>query len=944
MSVNTIAGLPVFEVFADYHIVAGRYNQNDFYLDTNGNLGLGTGSPASKLDVVGDEADIYLRSADYDLVRIINRGTGSNLDKGLISVFDTGVEDVRIDSAGNSWFDGGAVGIGTTNPALTLHVNNAGGSNNSRFSRGGSYIFDLKIDNVITNSAIDYIIEPAQASSGILFRSRNSSNTNVNALAINRDGNVGIGTTNPATNLYVGSGTQSIANLAGIAIGNGASSYSYFSASDQTKQFIAGVDHSITYTKSGTVSNHDHSIITNNTNRVYIEAGGNVGIGINSPGAPLHVYQAAKTAIPLRLHNYHSDISNDGTTTNFIDFYSTDDNATFNPQVRIGSVIQDQAGDSGIPSEGHGNFVVYTGMGTDSSGNGTLSEWFRVNHDGNVGINTATPTEKLHVIGNGLFSGQLRVYGSTSVSGSVYGAFLGSYSGGTSISPGELVLATQGKTGWGPGDELGRIRFYLGDPSGVGARDVAKIVAVNEDGDGSTTTTGSGALAFYTSAYNSTSLLERLRIDQSGKVGINTNNPTARLQINDDYTTSSYGGGDLYVKNSSTRSSYDPDVQNTTDLQALITVSSNNTTGPDKPGLILHNDDNTAGGFSPMLLFSKRETGSTDFKATMAGIYARSPLGTGDAASWIDGELIFATAGASSQGIKQRMVINKEGLVGIGTISPTSLLHLEKALTGDSSQLEITNGAGAAIKIGITGSGANENAHIKTHSGEDLEFQIGQAADSASPDVLFKSGGGVQFSVYGAGTFTGTATQRLAVDSSGNVIEIPIGAGAVDGAGTTGYISIWTDSDTIGNSVIYQENGNVGVGMTTAPSYKLQVNGSFAATTKSFVIDHPTKPNKKLRYASLEGPENGVYVRGKGDSNVIELPEYWTELVHEESITVNLTAIGRDSNKKIRAYSVDNIEDNKVYIYTDSSDNIYNYFFTVYGERKDVERLEVEVD
>jgi hypothetical protein len=46
--------------------------------------------------------------------------------------------------------------------------------------------------------------------------------------------------------------------------------------------------------------------------------------------------------------------------------------------------------------------------------------------------------------------------------------------------------------------------------------------------------------------------------------------------------------------------------------------------------------------------------------------------------------------------------------------------------------------------------------------------------------------------------------------------------------------------------------------MTTAPSYKLQVNGSFAATTKSFVIDHPTKPNKKLRYASLEGPENGT--------------------------------------------------------------------------------------
>ena len=53
MSVNDAAGLPVFEVFADNHIVAGRYNQNDFYLDTTGNLGLGNSSPSFKLDVSG---------------------------------------------------------------------------------------------------------------------------------------------------------------------------------------------------------------------------------------------------------------------------------------------------------------------------------------------------------------------------------------------------------------------------------------------------------------------------------------------------------------------------------------------------------------------------------------------------------------------------------------------------------------------------------------------------------------------------------------------------------------------------------------------------------------------------------------------------------------------------------------------------------------------------
>jgi hypothetical protein len=98
--------------------------------------------------------------------------------------------------------------------------------------------------------------------------------------------------------------------------------------------------------------------------------------------------------------------------------------------------------------------------------------------------------------------------------------FLGTYSGGTSISPGEVILSTQGKTGWDVGDGLGRIRFFLGDSSGVGVRDVAKIEAVNELGNGSTTTTAAGALAFHTSPYNS-QVVERLRIKQSGEIRLN---------------------------------------------------------------------------------------------------------------------------------------------------------------------------------------------------------------------------------------------------------------------------------------------------------------------------------------------------------------------------------------------------------------------------------------
>ena len=62
----------------------------------------------------------------------------------------------------------------------------------------------------------------------------------------------------------------------------------------------------------------------------------------------------------------------------------------------------------------------------------------------------------------------------------------------------------------------------------------------------------------------------------------------------------------------------------------------------------------------------------------------------------------------------------------------------------------------------------------------------------------------------------------------------------------------------------------VGIG-TNLPQYELEIVGELSATNKSFVIDHPTKPGKKLRYGSLEGPENGVYVRGElKDSNIIE--------------------------------------------------------------------------
>ena len=139
---------------------------------------------------------------------------------------------------------------------------------------------------------------------------------------------------------------------------------------------------------------------------------------------------------------------------------------------------------------------------------------------------------------------------------------------------------------------------------------------------------------------------------------------------------------------------------------------------------------------------------------------------------------------------------------------------------------------------------------------------------------------------------------------------------------------------TVSNRLVITSAGNVGVG-TNSPQYKLEVNGSFAATTKSFLIDHPTKTNMKLRYGSLEGPENGVYVRGKSKSSVIELPDYWVGLVDEDSITVQLTPIG-----KHRKLYVEKISNNKIKV--GGAKGKFEFFYFIQAERKDVEKLVVE--
>ena len=106
------------------------------------------------------------------------------------------------------------------------------------------------------------------------------------------------------------------------------------------------------------------------------------------------------------------------------------------------------------------------------------------------------------------------------------------------------------------------------------------------------------------------------------------------------------------------------------------------------------------------------------------------------------------------------------------------------------------------------------------------------------------------------------------------------------------------------------------------------------ATKKPFDIKHPTKDGWRLRHVCVEGPTADVYVRGViENSEIIELPEYWTGLVRSETITISLTPIG-----KYQELSAELLEcGTKVKVYNNLGE-VGKYSYLVFGERKDVDR------
>ena len=149
-------------------------------ITSSGNVGIGTTSPSEKLHVQGDGADIVITDAGGGETAKLG-STGSN--HGVLELKNSSHStQVFLHSSGNSYFNGGDVGIGTTSPVTnsnyaTLTISDTTGGQTHFKSTGGSVTAYVGADS--TSSGVGYLA--TETNHPLLLRTNNTERARINA-------------------------------------------------------------------------------------------------------------------------------------------------------------------------------------------------------------------------------------------------------------------------------------------------------------------------------------------------------------------------------------------------------------------------------------------------------------------------------------------------------------------------------------------------------------------------------------------------------------------------------------------------------------------------------------------------------------------------------------------------------------------------------------------
>ena len=368
-------------------------------ISADGKVGIGTTAPAVTLDVKVSP-NWHFGAFEFGAASI-----------GAFSDGFSGWQPLSINPGGEVWFLGGNVGIGTSSPGSLLHLS-AENPTLSLVPYTGGFGRTSSIDLFGTFGYASNDDTRARRLAQIKVGSENwgawesaymafvgitpDDGSPAELVHINTyNGAVGIGTSSPAARLDLGASTGVVqyiynddsANAGlGINLSGGSCELSLFAGAD-------GDD-------AGRISFGRRRVDTGTyTERMVVDATGNIGIGTSSPAAQLHLRSGSDNiAEAIRLDN-PTDESDNGSKIVWRNADVSKDAAFFAAR-RIGS----------------SNGMALTFGTAEDWSTAAATEKMRIAGNGNVGINNTNPQRKLDVVGDDSGNG-IRVTGTTGTIG-----------------------------------------------------------------------------------------------------------------------------------------------------------------------------------------------------------------------------------------------------------------------------------------------------------------------------------------------------------------------------------------------------------------------------------------------------------------------------------------------------------------------------------------------